>query len=193
MKWIELIVELAEDSDFNRLLRSLVKPYIADLYTNHVQFSWHFFREPSLCWRFYADDNVIDSICEELSSKLELMEGGEPIITKYYFGAFLEEGKVYNGESDYYGKEAWEASYKLWEAGSNLALVLLDNPTKPISFHAVRSMHLMQNQLGLTRFQEGLLHLNQASGFIKEGGASYFDLFEKLYGVSQEILVRVQP
>ncbi|KKL53092.1 hypothetical protein LCGC14_2278900 [marine sediment metagenome] len=148
MKWIELTVTLADDTKFNEVLSILVKPYINSLRNRNIDFNWHFFREPSLCWRIYSNKSQI--IKSELDIRLkELEESNSEIFKNHYFGAFLIDGKEYNGESELYGTDAWELCYKRWETGSNLALLLCTTePMKSLPFHYTRDIHLMENQLG---------------------------------------------
>jgi len=150
MKWIELTVILKDYSRFNEMLKILVKPYIEELYDNNIIFNWHYFREPSLCWRIYANDLAIDAIKLELNIKMNQLEIDYPdLFEKHYFGAFLKKGVEYIGEANFYGKDAWELCYKRWEAGSNLALMLCTTVSeKDSKFHYKRDFHLFENQLG---------------------------------------------
>jgi hypothetical protein len=150
-KWIELNVYLSDDGKFNQVLNDLVKPVIKRLYDNGKLLSWHYFREPHLCWRIFGEEWFIEGVKEELDTQLGILEKENPEIYKnHFFGAFCEAGKNYAGEAELYGSNAWQLCYKRWEAGSNLALLLCTQDTeKSIPFHYTRDIHLMENQLGL--------------------------------------------
>lgn len=150
-KWLELTIILNDYNRTNEVLATIIKPYIAQLYSNGVKFSWHYFREPSICLRVYSVDDYIKTIKKELHNILVGCEKEHPeLYDRHYYGAFLEEGREYIGESILYGEDAWELCYKRWEAGSNLALMLCtSDATKAIPFHYTRDIHLFENQLGL--------------------------------------------
>lgn len=188
-KWIEINIYLTKNLDTPTFKSALVKlkPFIQELYDNKVNFSWHFFREPYICLRFYAENDVVNKIQNDLDKYLYKLEENNPKIFKGH-----EYRPEYNGEVKYYGKDAWEAQYKLWEAGSNLALANLDSAEHPNTFHMVRVMHLVGNQFGMTRFQEGLLHLDMAIYFIKEAKL-YNKVAEDLKQSQREILSDVRP
>jgi len=194
MKWIELNIFLNDYRKFNEVLRDVVKPCIQTLYDGKTLFSWHYFREHHLCWRILAEESVLNSLKDKLDKELLELEASSPDVYKeHFYGAFCEKGKEYNGEADNYGDKVWCECYKLWEAGSNLALKLCtETPQEPIGYHAIRGMHLLLNPMGLTRFQEGLLHLDQARGFIKEE-SGYFDIFVELSKQASELLRRLKP
>ena len=169
-KWLELVITPNDFSKINRILSDLVKPYIDRLYKDKIHFSWHFFREPELRWRISSLDEKIESIKIELDTKLTELERIEPkIYLKHFFGNHGEPNSCYHGEQEFYG-EVWDLCYKRWEAGSNLALMLCtSNTSKSIDFYTDRDMHLILNQLGYERpYDEALMHLEQASKYVKE-------------------------
>jgi hypothetical protein len=148
MKWIEITVELQDDSKFNEMLKIFVKPFIYELYINDIKFSWHFFREPELRLRILSE--VPQLIKFDLDNNLRGLEQSRSDIFKtHYFSCHGEKDKEYNGEQELYGEKAWELCYKRWEAGSNLALELCTTePEKSLPFHYTRDIHLFENQLG---------------------------------------------
>ena len=71
----------------------------------------------------------------------------------------------------------WRATYRDWETGSDLALVLLKQDAagrlaQGRQWHLGRRVHLHSNRLGLTYLDEGNLYLPLAIGYLKEVGIS---------------------
>jgi hypothetical protein len=151
IKWVELNIILTDYTKFNDVLKKLVVPYINKFKETGKLLSWHFFREPHLCWRILSDALSINDFKLNIDKLLNVLEKEKPEIYKnHYYGAFCQEGKEYIDESELYGKDAMGLCYKRWESGSDLALLLCTaNPEKTIPFHYTRDIHLFENQLGL--------------------------------------------
>ncbi len=150
-KWIELNIFLKDYSRTNDVLYKTISPYIKELYDRNLKFNWHFFREPEIRLRIFANSEEIERIKVELDTNLTNLEKLEDALyCKHLFGCHGKEGGEYNGEEEFYGKDAWELCYKRWEIGSNLALLLCaESMGKSLPFYATRDIHLFLNQLGL--------------------------------------------
>jgi len=134
----------------DEFLRDVIGTFLA----SWVPVSWHYF------WEWGEDDNQDAEVCRVrlLGSRLLHQEFRihleRPGIPDYYEGAHGKRGEVYAGEEGFYGKRVWEATYALWNAHAELALLLarqaLDGTLeRPRSMHWKRTAHLACNQLEL--------------------------------------------
>ncbi len=163
MGWTEFNITPAVDCD--QFLADVIQPYLAGY---HDIWSWHFFWEPEENWEpglNIEEDNTVLRF-RILTSPLNDGEPRQAMVERlrtaihdktvkdYYEGAHGKRGGTYDGEAQTYGDAAWEATYKLWEAASQLALKLAvcahhGELELPRSYHWKRTAHLTANQLGL--------------------------------------------
>lgn len=158
-KWIECNILLKNKSmeTFNEALGKYIKPYLDNLRSRGKLVSWHFFREPHICFRILTHEKYAEDIKQELHMILYYEETIESsIIKSHYYGKHSQQNEEYDGEKDCYG-DVWELCYKRWEYGSEIALALCTSgqsrdmgfsPTttnKDVGFHACRDLHLFLN------------------------------------------------
>ena len=188
-KWILVNIHLKSYNKTNDVLREFVAPYVTELKEHHAFDSWHFFREPAIRLRFFGEEKDIEDIKKGLDSKLsELEQSQSDLYDKHVFGAYEEEGKVYEGEAEYYGENAWPLVYKLWEAGSELTLKLYyTTPEKPIKLHADRHVHLILNQLGFIKCKEIMFYCDGAHLNLHKYPGCIADCYQKIQELAKHL------
>jgi len=167
MKWIEINIGLKYEKIFlNEVLISQIKP-IVDQNRARVC-SWHFLWEGkpwpelkgtgiTLRLRFFGEENIIDSLRNDLDAKFLILENQFPdLYLGHCFGKHGDCEKEYKGEADDWGTEGWKLGRDVLRFASNTALKLIQDQDKlgkiedykkNVNFYADRYVHSFLNML----------------------------------------------
>lgn len=194
--WIEANL-FADLKVQDRILLGTLKPYVEGLKRNGSLVTWHYFREPEIRFRvrlkshrtMLAERTRIASIADSLKRRR--------LVSRWHFGNHGEEGSLYVGEEDRYGKNGWRVAQVYFNSGSETALSLLalkkdsklENPLwakglgnpweggkrnpwrereeNPLVYHWSRYVHLFTNQLGFDIDEEAKLSAKQSERYAR--------------------------
>lgn len=175
-EWTEVNLIIASQSDELPVLSNVVDPLIHSALSQYIA-SWFYnsYADPgSLSIRvriFWLSTTQVATAKKVLSGALDA-EKRNGVIVDWYEGSHGVRNQTYPGETEEYGAEMWESTYKLWESQSEFALNLLKYESssslskKSFVEHWERSVHLLTNRLLLSLLDEVYLSLRQAGGYL---------------------------
>lgn len=116
---------------------------------------WHFLFEPQLLVRVERDMDI-----PHWRTSLDL-----PANAKWGDAARSspsgDNGRLFHGEQEFYGKELWEANADFLHASSNLIKTLLKQKRNVFPMQR-KHVHLLCNQFGMNRWQEMVFYIRCA-------------------------------
>lgn len=162
------------------LLLDVIDPLVHDVLSEHID-SWHYFWEAEPINMLHLRLRVLwrpGQSAEGRSTLTRYLDEAEAAerIWRWYPGNNGIPGEDYHGEAaGYDGPEIWQATYRDWQAGSDLALALLKldaegRLAQGREFHLERRVHLHSNRLGLSYRDEGSMYLRLAIGYLDQAG-----------------------
>jgi len=152
--WIEANIFVNEGKQ-REVLLGFIKPLVQRLRSEFNIAAYHFLHQPNnrIQFRVLTTPDKVEKIKELIDDAKKLEQVRD---VKY-------PETPYPGERQNFGEDGWNSTYRLWEAGSDLALDLMDeNIRKGPRFDLKSFVHYLLNQTGLNWMQEANFHISAA-------------------------------
>ena len=150
--WTEVNITPVSQGQPEALLLSVIDPLVRGKLADRIK-----------AWFYFWEDDIAGSPVDEhlrlrilwrrpARSALAAFLDGAREVAAWHEGNHGVASETYQGEAERYGAGAWEATYRDWASGSELALTLIKLESAGMltgdrSFHWKRRAHLFANQL----------------------------------------------